>query len=196
MSELTPATRQALQQIERMDRRDFLRFGLACAGMAASSSLLAPVAAQAALPAGITVMNESEHAVFLRLLAVSLPTEGSMLLPPAQLPVMQTLDGALLATMAPHILQGLKGGIKYFDEGPLARYGKRFTELSDADATRFCDDWADAAEAPHRALVMGLKKLVCLAYWANPPTWAPLGYDGPVSRKWGLKSLGNAPMPQ
>lgn len=196
MSELTPATHQALAQIARMGRRDFLRFGLAAAGLAATGSLLAPNAAQAALPAGITVMNEAEYAVFNRLLAVMLPTEGSALVPTAQIPVMQTLDAALLATMEPHILKGLKGGVQYFNDGPQARYGKRFTELDDATAARFCDDWANAPEAPHRALAMGLKKLVGLAYWANPPTWAPLGYDGPVSQKWGLKSLGNAPMPK
>lgn len=196
MSELTPATHQALAQIARMGRRDFLRFGLAAAGLAATGGLLAPNAAQAALPAGITVMNEAEYAVFNRLLAVMLPTEGSTLVPTAQIPVMQTLDAALLATMEPHILKGLKGGVQYFNDGPLARHGKHFTELDDATAARFCDDWANAPEAPHRALAMGLKKLVGLAYWANPPTWAPLGYDGPVSRKWGLKSLGNAPMPK
>lgn len=198
MSELTPATLEALAQIRRMGRRDFLRFGAAAASLAAvsASGLLAPNIAHAALPPGIKVMNEGELAVFQRLLAVMLPTEGSTLLPPSQVPVMQTLDAALLATMEPHILQGLKGGIGYFNEGLLARYRKRFTELSDADARSFCDEWANAPEAPHRALAMGLKKLVGLAYWANPPTWAPLGYDGPVSRKWGLTPLGNAPMPQ
>lgn len=196
MSELNPATHQALARIQRMSRRDFLRFGMAATGIAATGRLLAPGSAQAALPAGITVMNESEYAVFNRLLAVMLPTAGSTLIPTAQVPVMQTLDAALLATMEPHILQGLKGGVQYFDEGPVARYGKRFTELDDATAARFCDEWANAPEASHRALAMGLKKLVGLAYWANPPTWAPLGYDGPVTQKRGLKSLGNAPMPQ
>ena len=198
MSELTPATLDALAQIQSMGRRDFLRFGAAAASLAAVSAtgLLAPATARAALPPGIKVMTEGELAVFQRLLAVMLPTEGSALVPPAQVPVMQTLDAALLATMEPHILQGLKGGIAYFNEGPMARHGKRFAELSDADASRFCDEWANAPEAPHRALAMGLKKLVGLAYWANPPTWAPLGYDGPVSHKWGLKSLGNAPMPK
>jgi hypothetical protein len=196
MSELPPATVQALAHVQRLGRRDFLRFGLAAASLAAAGGAMLPGTARAALPDGVKVMSESEHAVFQRLLAVMLPTEGSALLPAAQVPVMQTLDAALLATMPPHILQGLKGGVRYFDEGPMARYGKRFSELADADAARFCDDWSNAPEAPHRALAMGLKKLVGLAYWANPPTWAPLGYDGPVTHKWGLHSLGNAPMPK
>ena len=42
---------------------------------------------------------------------------------------------------------------------------------------------------------MGIKKLTVLAYWAIPNTWGPLGYDGPVSEKWGVSSLGNTPEP-
>lgn len=198
MSELSDRALQSLEQIQRMDRRAFLRFGAAATALTAvaASGLLAPRPAHAALPPEIKVMSEREHAVFARLLDVMLPVEGSALLPPAQVPVLATLDAALLATMAPHILQGLKEGIGYFDDAPLARYGKRFSELGDADAAAFCDEWANAPEPPHRALAMGLKKLIGLAYWANPPTWAPLGYDGPVTHKWGLESLGNAPMPQ
>ena len=196
MSDLNPKVHEALAQIGRMTRRDFIRFGAAATSVATLGSLGVANSARAALPEGVRVMNESEHAVFARLLAVMLPTEGSGLVPTTQVPVMQTLDAALLATMPPHVLEGLKGGVKYFDEGPIPRYGRRFAELDDAAAARFCDEWANAPEAPHRALAMGLKKLVGLAYWANPPTWAPLGYDGPVTRKWGLESLGNAPMPK
>ncbi|WP_277987746.1 hypothetical protein [Marinobacterium iners] len=43
---------------------------------------------------------------------------------------------------------------------------------------------------------MGLKKLTTLSYWAIPDTWQPLGYDGPVSDKWNLPSLGNTPEPK
>jgi hypothetical protein len=98
--------------------------------------------------------------------------------------------------MEPHILEGLKGGIAYFNNGPKTNYGKTFVELSDKQAAAFCDAWADSDEVPHRALAMGLKKLVSLAYWANPPTWEPLGYGGPVTEKWNLVSLGNAPLPK
>lgn len=188
-------TLDALAQVARLGRRDFLKFSAIAAALAAGG-LLAPGSARAALPPGIKFMSEGEYAVFRRLMEVMLPLEGTSLPPLKDIPVLQTLDGALLATMEPHILQGLKGGIAYFNEGPLAAFGKRFVELSDAEAVRFCDAWADSAEVPQRALAMGLKKLVGLAYFANPPTWAALGYDGPVSAKWGLQPLGNAPMPQ
>jgi hypothetical protein len=85
--------------------------------------------------------------------------------------------------------------LQYFNEGPVVQHGKRFTALDDATATAFMDAWGDSKEVPHRALASGLKKLVQLSYWANPASWAPLEYDGPISQRNGLKSLGNAPLP-
>lgn len=198
MNAIQPETLQALARIERMGRRDFLKFGGVAAGLAAAmaSGLLSPGQAFAAVPVGIRFMSESEYAVFRRVMEVMLPVDGSRLLPLKDVPVLQTLDAALLATMEPHVLDGLKGGIAYFNDGPLASLGKRFVELSDAEAGRFMDAWADSKELPQRALAVGLKKLVGLAYFANPPTWAALGYDGPVSERWGLKPQGNAPMPK
>jgi len=102
----------------------------------------------------------------------------------------------LLATMEPHVLQDLRGGIGYWNDGPKTEYGLSFVELSPADATRFCDQWANGTEVPQRALSMGLKKLVSLAYFANPPTWAPLGYGGPTTKARKIPSLGNAPLPK
>ena len=196
MKTLETNTLQALAHIERLGRRDFLRICSAAAGLAVVGSAIAPASAFAALPRGIAHMSETEYAVFQRLMEVTLVTDGTRLVPVKGVPVLQTLDGALLATMEPHILAGLKGGIAYFNDGPRVQFGKPFTALGDPQARAFLDAWADSREAPQRALAMGLKKLVGLAYWANPPTWAPLGYDGPVSKRWGLKALGNAPMPK
>ena len=172
-----------------LKRRDFLRF----AGAAGAAAYAAP--GQAATPAGLKFINEAEAAVFLRLAQVVLPVAGSRLAPWTPDGLLQTLDAALLGTMEPHILAGLKGGVTYFNEGPVAVYKQRFTALSDAEATQFCDAWGDSAEPPQRGLTMGLKKLVQLSYWANPATWAPLGYDGPMTQRLGLKRLGNAPLP-
>ncbi len=194
MSEIEPRMIRAMTHIASMGRRDFLKFASIAAGLAAFSGM--PRVALGALPPGIRFMNESEYAVFHRLMEVMLPVRGTALAQLDQIPVMQTLDGALLATMEPHILQGLKGGVQFFNDGPKAAFGKRFVELTDEEAARFCDNWADSNQVPHRALAMGLKKLVGLSYWANPPTWEAIGYDGPVSKRWGLKPLGNTPMPK
>lgn len=197
MNQMSDQTKAAIDQIGGLSRRTFLK---AAAGVAVAASigsgLLGAAGAFASVPEGIKVMSAKEYEVMNRLMRVMLVTEGTKLVPASEIPVMQTLDAALLATMAPEILEGLKGGIGYFNDGPRTIYGKPFTELTDAQAASFCDAWADSAEVPQRALAMGLKKLVGLAYWANPPTWEPLGYGGPVTERWNLQSLGNAPLPK
>lgn len=183
----------AIAAAQRLSRRDFLRFATIGTGLAASGFL--PAIARAAVPKGIHFMAEGEFTVFQHLARVALPVQGTPFASLDDIPVMQTLDAALLGGMAPHELQGLKAGVKAFEEGPLKAYGKPFSKLGDREAAAFCDAWADSSVAMERGLVTALKKLVTLAYWANPPTWAALGYDGPVSQRWGLKSIGNAPLP-
>jgi hypothetical protein len=183
---------QAVCALRRIDRRAFLK-GLAAAGGLAALGLGGP--ADAATHVGFKFMTAAEEAVFRRLTEVSLPVSGTALAPLTDVPVLATLDAALLGAMEPHVLEGLRGGIRMFEDGPREQYGKPFSQLGDKEAAAFCDAWGNSADMDRRGLVTGLKKLVALSYWANPPTWAALGYDGPVSAKWGLKSIGNAPMP-
>lgn len=183
----------ALAAVQRLDRRDFLKLAAAGAGLALTGLL--PAMAQAAMPKGLRFMGKAEYPVFQRLMQVTLPVKGTKLAALDDIPVMQTLDGALLGGMSPRELHGLKAGVQAFEEAPLKAYGRRFSQLGDQEAAAFCDAWADSAVTMERGLVTALKKLVTLSYWANPPTWAALGYDGPVSTRWGLKSIGNAPLP-
>lgn len=196
MSEIESKLEDATDYVCRISRRDFLNAAALIAGAAAITTVMPATISFAANLNGMQVMGKYEYAVFKRLMEVMLPIKGTPLVPLDKIPVLQTLDAALLAPMPGHIWDGLKGGIQYFNEGAKADFGKPFVDLSNAEAERFLDSWASSGEAPRRALAMGLKKLVGLAYWANPPTWKPLGYDGPVSRKWALESYGNSPLPQ
>lgn len=184
----------AVVAAQRLGRRDFLKLAAVGAGLAASGFF--PALAQAALPKGIRFMGDAEYRVFQRLMQVTLPVKGTKFASLDAIPVMQTLDAALLGGMAPHELEGLKAGVKAFEEAPRKTYGKPFSKLSDRQAAAICDAWGNSAVAMERGLVTALKKLITLAYWANPPTWAALGYDGPVSQRWGLQSIGNAPLPE
>lgn len=183
----------AVVAVQRLGRRDFLKLAAVSVGLAVTGGF--PAVAQAGMPKGLRFMGENEYRVFHRLMQVTLPVKGTRLASLDAIPVMQTLDAALLGGMAPHELQGLMAGVKAFEDAPLKAYGKPFSKLGDKDAAAFCDAWGDSTVAMERGLVTALKKLVTLSYWANPPTWAALGYDGPVSKKWGLKSIGNAPLP-
>jgi hypothetical protein len=180
----------ALQAIRGMNRRHFLQAAAAVGAAAGGAGTL-----HASAPT-MKFVGQTEARVFHKLLEVMLPVAGSPLLPPARVPVLQTLDAALLGTMEPDVLAGLKGGIAYWNDGPKAQFGRQFADLGPEDATRFCDLWADGKDIAQRALSMGLKKLVSLAYFANPPTWGPLGYGGPFTRTNNIPSIGNAPMPR
>ena len=190
----TPELRTALTTIARMNRRSFLAF--AATAIAASAIGGFPAPAQAEAPKiNLKSIGDAETTVFAKIAEVTLPVEGSSLAPWKPEVLLGTLDGALLGTMEPHVLAGLKGGIGYFNDGPKEKYGKSFVELSNEEATAFLDAWSNSGEVPQRALEVGLKKLVQLSYWANPESWGPTGYDGPVSDKLGIKSLGNAALP-
>jgi hypothetical protein len=45
-------------------------------------------------------------------------------------------------------------------------------------------------------LIVSLKTLLGIAYWRDPRTWQGLEYDGPVTAKWGIRRLGNMPLPR
>lgn len=187
----------ALERLESKGRRDFIRLGSIAAALAATGgSFILPTSALAIPEKTFKFIGSEEYPVYKRLMEVMLPTKGTKLVPPQKLPVLQTLDAALLGTLEPHLLEGLRKGVAYFNDGPRVATGKRFVQLDDAKAAAFLDSWADSPEPVHRALLTGLKKLIGLAYWAQPSTWKPLGYDGPVTHKWKLESYGNAPMPQ
>ncbi|MFA6921392.1 MAG: twin-arginine translocation signal domain-containing protein [Gallionella sp.] len=186
---------QAITGMLQLARRDFLKFSAVSFSLAAVGGIAFPSSVLAAVPEGIRFMAEDEYKVFQRLMQTMFPVQGTQLATLDQIPVMQTLDAALLAGMTPYALSGLKEGVHFFEQGPLKLYGKPFSQLDDHQAAVFCDAWEASNDAMQRGLTTGLKKLVALSYWANPPTWAALGYDGPVSRRWGLKPLGNAPLP-
>lgn len=154
------------------------------------------LAADTQIPASIAHMNAYEYQVLNHLMQIAIPVQGTALPEPNNISAMTTLDQALLAGMEPHILAELKAGIKFFDEGPRKNYqNKTFTQLSAPEAVEFCDRWANSNSPQERGIVMGLKKLVGLSYWSNPATWPTLGYIGPISKRKGIPSLGNTPLP-
>lgn len=185
------------KHISTLSRRDFLRVSAVAAGFVATGlASVAPTRAFAQVPEGIVNMTSDEYAVWHRLMLALLPTKGSKLVDPEALPVLQTVDGAFLATLPPPVLEGLKGGVAFFNEAAKEPFGKTFVNLNDKEASQYCDALAASEEVPARALFTALKFLTVTSYWAIPPTWEPVGFTGPVTEAWGLESQGNAPLPQ
>jgi len=180
-----------------MKRRRFL-------GMLAQSALVTGLGALVSacgdqstvtLPAA-KVLSAGEVAFFTRLAAVLLPTEGTALTPLQQVPVIANLDH-LFAQMDPDIRGDLGSAIQLFEHAGLVTgwHFARFTRMPSAEAIAYIDSWHQGI-ALQQGIVVVLKKLVYAAYWRDESTWSVLQFDGPVSLKWGLPSLGEAPLPQ
>lgn len=184
------------EAVEAIGRRQFLKISSIAAAVAASGvASIAPNIVQASVPEGVNHMNADQYAIWHRLMQVLLPTKGSALVDPETLPVLQTVDGAFLATMPPAVLSGLMGGLAFFNDAAKEHFGKPFITLSDADAAAYCDALAASEDEGARGLFTALKFLTVTAYWALPPTWEPTGFQGPVTAEWGLDYAGNRPLP-
>lgn len=149
-----------------------------------------------ALPAGISTLTLQEYLLFSRLTQVMLPTQGSALVDPAQVPVVEAID-RLLAGLRPDIRKQLGMGLSLFDNIAVFTGGHwgRFVDLPDAAATAYLEHWINSPRMPQRAIASAAMRLVKTGYWSSPKTWAAVEFEGPVSQKWGIPSQGNAPLP-
>lgn len=171
-------------------RRSLLRGSLMLAG-AASVGLMVGCqpAATNASPAAPTLMR-----VLNRLKPVLLP-DLAPLVPVTSVSVDANIS-KLFALMDPQILKDLDSAASLFEFGStvLGWHFAKFTSLNDTDAIEYIDRWQNGVNL-QRGIVTVFKKLIYASYWRDPSTWVPLGFDGPVAEKWGLPSLGNAPLP-
>lgn len=145
------------------------------------------------VPAWVNGLSQHEYSLFQRALAVLLPVEGTALPAAQDLPVLQniqTLLGYLDATTRKEVGMGLA----LFDNAAVFSSGCRFVDLSDEQAREYFTSWGNASVI-QRTLAMVIKQLVYTAYWQEPATWGVLEFDGPVSERWGIPYLGNAPLP-
>lgn len=170
-------------------RRAFLRGSLLLAG-AASAGLLVGCQPQATEAGAPTLMK-----VLARLRPVALP-DTPPLIPAANVDIDNYLQ-ELFALMDPQILKDLDAAATLFEFGSsvLGWHFARFTSLTDDDVIAYVERWQNGASM-QRAIATVFKKMLYASYWRDPATWVPVGFDGPVAVKWGLPSLGNAPLPE
>ena len=186
---------QVAAGLRPFSRRALLKGGTALA-LSASISLTLGCSQEHAVPSGLKVMTSGQKALFERLSQVLLPTAGTKMTPLEKVPVVENIDHLLMELPA-HIRSDLGSAISLFDYGSLILGGhfSRFIHLNDADAIAYIDRWQNS-NSIQRGIVTTLKKLVYVAYWRDESTWPPVEFDGPVSVRWGLPSLGNAPLPE
>lgn len=173
-----------------LSRRAFL------SGAAAGAALgLAACTRSAPAPAGAKHLTGDEHALFTRLLPVFLPTAGTHLVAPTAVPTMANIDG-FFGRFPAKLRNDLGIALKLFDYGALVIgwHFKRFVSLDTAAAEQYCIRW-ESGNTVQRGVFGALKQIIYVSYWREPATWPPIGYEGPVSARYGLPRLGNAPLP-
>lgn len=201
----TPPSRAAAEHaaapVVSLSRRRFLRNGLigaagvlAFAGAGFAWLRRSPVDGEP-VPAGIRHLSASEYHLLNRATSVLLPLAGTPLTPLSQVPVLANIDH-MIGLLPAHIRKQVGTGLALFDNAAVVAgwHGRRFVDLEEAAAVRYFDQWSQG-NSIQRALATLIKRFVYIAYWREPATWAPVEFDGPVSEKWGLAYLGNAPLP-
>lgn len=73
--------------------------------------------------------------------------------------------------------------------------GRPFHSLQRSAAIRYCQSWEQGYMWQVK-IMKALKSMIFTAYWSLPETWPAIGYQGPVSDRLQIPSLGVAPQPQ
>ncbi len=183
------------EQLAPLSRRSFLRHSLGVAGglaMLASSWQRAYADEVIAVPSEIRYLTLLEYRVLNRIREVFLHPEVLGMPSTIDIPVMQNID-----LMISHLSKPVRANVnlagKIFEFSPGYRFS-RFSSMSDDAALAYMEKWQNGYFF-QRGLITSLKSVVALAYWRDQRVNPYLDYDGPVSLRWGVRKLGNAPMP-
>ncbi|WP_232802463.1 hypothetical protein [Alloalcanivorax mobilis] len=192
--------RQAAATLQRgVTRRRFLKWTLiGAAGAAAVAAGGFALLRRSPLdrrppPAWADGLSRQEFHLFDRARVALLPTAGSVLTPADRVPVVANVQRTLGFVDAA-TRKDLAMAFTLFDNAAVFSHGKRFVDLDEQQARLWFDQWG-AGNTLQRTLATVIKQLTYSAYWRHPSTWAAVEFDGPVSERWGLAYLGNAPLP-
>ena len=177
----------------KLYRRTFTKLSV----LSGASLLVLPGCSDDAVaPSGAVTLTLDERELLERFTEVYLPTDGTLLKPRAEVPVVDNIEHALSLMDAP-LLEQVRIGLKLFNYGSvlIGLHFTRFVNLSAEQRLTYIRRWENGIEM-QRGISTVLKKLVCYGYWKDVEAGRAIGYQGPVSETGGIPSLGNAPMPQ
>ena len=99
--------------------------------------------------------------------------------------------------MDAEMLEQVRIGLKLFNYGSIliGFHFARFVHLSVEHRLHYIRQWERGIEI-QRGVSTLIKKLMCYGYWQDIEAGRAIGYQGPLSEAQGIRSLGNAPMPQ
>lgn len=181
--------------LEPLTRRGFLR-AATLTGMALTAGCASLGGRRA--PDGEAVyahLSEEEARVLTRLTEILLPTE-QFGLPSStrEVPTVANIND-MAGDMAPQTRDLMAMVLWIFERRPMASFRfSRFTRLDDEEALRYVRAMQSGTFF-ERGLMTTLHTAVCVNYWRDSRTWPGLDYHGPVTGIWGVRRLGNAPLP-
>ena len=178
-----------------LSRRSLLRFSLFSA--MAFSTGCARFFGRKDAPEALAFSNleEDEVRVITKLTRVLLPTK-EFGLPSSidEVPTVQNVD-AMVSQMNEQTRSLMSLALWLFEHRPMASFRfSRFSHLSDEKAAEYVLKM-QKGNFVERGLLTSLKTLITVNYWRDSRTWEGLEYWGPVTEKWGVRRLGNAPLP-
>lgn len=183
------------RQLSPLSRRDLFSRAFLFGATAAVGAGVAACSPKVVRPEGTEHMSDGEIALFQKLIVVFLPLQGTKYTPVEKVPMMRNID-KIFKTLHPNVRKDLGMGLKLFQYGSIF-IGMNFTafhNLSDQAATEYCEKWLRGGNV-QRAIFGALKQFTLNSYWSDSVTWGPIDYDGPLTKKNGIPSLGNAPLP-
>lgn len=185
-----------LAGLEPLSRRGFLRTSV-LAGAALTSGC-ASLFGRKDAPESLEYysLKPDEIEVITRLTEIMLPTEKYGL--PSSTTVVPTVKNIdIMVQRVPEQTRQLMGlGIWVFNNRPMMSFKfRQFTSLTDEKALEYVNAMQEGAFF-ERGLITSLKALIALNYWRDERTWPGLEYHGPVTETWGVRRLGNAPLPR
>ena len=180
---------------EPLSRRSLLRL-TAVSGLALTTGC-ARLFGRREAPEALTYVNmtEDEVRVVTKFTRAVLPTARHGL-PDCidEIPTIKNID-IMVGKMAPTQRELLALGLWVYEYRPMASFKfSRFSKLNDEKAHAYVVAMQEGAFF-ERGLTTTLKALVTLNYWRDSRTWQALDYWGPVTERWGVRRLGNAPLP-
>lgn len=186
--------------VSPIKRRAFLRnaislgAGLAVFGVSGCDSEAASAGGEGSL--GLSFLRSTDIPLIEKLIEALLPADDGLLAPADSESVLKNMD-AFVGAMSAELRSDVNLLFSIFNMSSVLLSGRfsKFQNLRKHDAVRYLERWQDGVMA-QRAIVTALKKFIYLSYWRQENTWPAIGYDGPVSTKWKLPSLGNAPTPK
>lgn len=188
--------RQVMAGLSPLSRRGFLRAG-ALLGTTAASGLWGIRDVMAAedipeVPSNIQYLTLLEYRVMDKLRRIMLNPEVINLPTTVEIPVMENID-----KMVGHLSKPVRDNVnlagRIFEYSPGYKL-TRFSAMDDDEALAYMEKWQNGVFF-QRGLITSLKAVVALGYWRDSRTHAYQEYDGPVTERWGVRKLGNAPLP-